>query len=246
MITQHDHALLSGRLAAYWSDSRVTLPEPIEQAIAGIAQHDSGWPLLDDSPRIHPDGSPADFLNHTINEYITVWRASAEAASAYGPLAGYLVSAHSEALAAFSMQNESDAARAAVWRAYVHEQQDRRSNMAESAGWSDRELAAADMGLLILQQMDRLSLLICCDPHVIQDSSRAPWSQANRKLPLRVHGKDDSTLVIEPWPFSQCPLIQHITVRKLSQTHFDNDDSLRRSMAGAQLETLTCQLVSGA
>lgn len=244
LIAQHEHALLSGRLAAHWCDVRSPLPEPIEEAIAGIAQHDSGWPLLDHAPRINPlDNAPADFMHMNSAEYLTAWRASAENAIAFGPLAAYLVSAHSRALAAFSLLRPADPAESTDWRAFVTEQNRRMEQIASQADWNHRQIAAADDALPILQQLDRLSLILCCDRGTIGQAPDAPWSQANRKLPLELEWRDETTLIVHPWPFARSPIEETVPARRLARRTFTSDAALRRSFEDAEVHSLSWQLL---
>ena len=51
LITQHDHAQLSGRLARHVGNSLFSAPTPFQETVDGIALHDCGWPLHD--PDLH-------------------------------------------------------------------------------------------------------------------------------------------------------------------------------------------------
>jgi hypothetical protein len=94
LITQHDHALLSGRLAERVGNAQFARPEPREAAIRGIAMHDSGWPLHDDRPTVNPKHLPLDVFETPREVALHVWDASVERAAASHPYAGLLVSLH--------------------------------------------------------------------------------------------------------------------------------------------------------
>ena len=57
LFTQHDHALLSGQLAAEFGNAAFAPPDPREPVLHGIWLHDSGWPLHDDAPTLTGNGT---------------------------------------------------------------------------------------------------------------------------------------------------------------------------------------------
>ena len=57
LITQDDHARLSGRFAEHLGNDRFARPEPRPQTLRGIALHDCGWPLHDRRPTLNRTGS---------------------------------------------------------------------------------------------------------------------------------------------------------------------------------------------
>lgn len=92
LFTQHDHALLSGRLAEQISGSVLARPSP--QAIQGIALHDCGWPLHDDEPTLNPAGEPLHVFETPPRIATEVWSASSRRAANKDPYSGLLVSLH--------------------------------------------------------------------------------------------------------------------------------------------------------
>src|SRR5690348_5454801 len=92
LITQHDHALLSGRMAEHLSGSPIRKPE--STAIQGIALHDCGWPLHDNEPTLNADGLPLHVFETPPQISTREWSASASRASNKEPYSGLLVSLH--------------------------------------------------------------------------------------------------------------------------------------------------------
>jgi hypothetical protein len=104
LITQHDHAILSGQLAERIGNPRFAKPEPYASTILGTQMHDCGWPLHDDLPTLNANGLPIDVFESTLAIAMKVWPASAERAAAADPYAGLLVSLHVMALSVFLFQ----------------------------------------------------------------------------------------------------------------------------------------------
>ncbi|HSU66058.1 MAG TPA: DUF3891 family protein, partial [Tepidisphaeraceae bacterium] len=92
LFTQHDHALLAGRLAEHISGALIARPSP--ETIQGIALHDCGWPLHDDEPTINPRGLPLHVFETPPEISTVVWSASARRAANKDPYSGLLVSLH--------------------------------------------------------------------------------------------------------------------------------------------------------
>jgi hypothetical protein len=90
LITQAEHALHAGRLAAALRD----VPEPREAMIRAVALHDAGWPLLDDQPEPLPDGRAPHVFDHDTAYSAPAWRRCVAVARASGPLEALLVSRH--------------------------------------------------------------------------------------------------------------------------------------------------------
>src|SRR4051812_6456725 len=83
LITQHDHALLAGKLAGRLGNARFDGPDPWAQTVLGTELHDAGWPLHDDpgegdGPTLNKDGLPLHVLEIGAPLATRVWRASAE------------------------------------------------------------------------------------------------------------------------------------------------------------------------
>src|SRR5215207_9949665 len=93
LITQHDHALLSGELAKHVGNK--LFDPPSESAIKGISLHDCGWPVHDDQPTLNSKHLPIDVFESTPEIGLKVWQAGSERAAAAGDdYAGLLVSLH--------------------------------------------------------------------------------------------------------------------------------------------------------
>src|SRR5579871_2997522 len=88
LFSQHDHALLSGRLAER-IDSRL-VARPSDRAIQGIALHDCGWPLHDDQPTLNELGEPLHVFEAPVWVATHVWSASARRVANKDPYSGLL------------------------------------------------------------------------------------------------------------------------------------------------------------
>src|SRR5213075_490790 len=90
LISQHDHALISGELAEQFGNAVFARPQPAESVVRGVRLHDCGWPLHDNEPTLNPDGFPLYVFETPRDVALKVWTASSERAAAEDPYAGLL------------------------------------------------------------------------------------------------------------------------------------------------------------
>src|SRR5215207_6268150 len=88
LISQDDHARLSGSFAAQIGNDEFRPPSPQEETIRGAAVHDCGWPLHDDNPTLNPKGEPLHVLESPMPIATQVWGESARLAADMHPYSG--------------------------------------------------------------------------------------------------------------------------------------------------------------
>ena len=81
LITQDDHARLSGRFAELVGNDAFDPPAPAGPVILGVSMHDSGWPLHDDRPTLNAKGEPLHVLESPMSVATEVWAESARRAA---------------------------------------------------------------------------------------------------------------------------------------------------------------------
>src|SRR5689334_3534931 len=90
LITQDDHARVSGLLAQGLGNGRFSAPSS-DDAVLGIALHDCGWPIHDQSPTLNAQHQPIDVFESPRHIGLPVWEASATLAAERNAYAGLLV-----------------------------------------------------------------------------------------------------------------------------------------------------------
>lgn len=162
LVTQPDHAKLSGALAAALDRER--LPYITGEVIAGIAAHDSGWLALDGAaprpilPPYEPDGRLRSFLNTPPDLFLNAWTASIQHSEQIGPTAGTMVSQHFERLAQFRLERQEDSAEdVARLRSFLVQESSRRERLRKGT-----DSKYSEERLILLQVCDVVSLYWCC------------------------------------------------------------------------------------
>ncbi len=74
LITQNDHAILSGKLAEHFGNARFARPQPRQETIDAASLHDCGWPIHDDAPTLNARGEPIDVFESPVALAVQVGR----------------------------------------------------------------------------------------------------------------------------------------------------------------------------
>ncbi|MEZ5366092.1 MAG: DUF3891 family protein [Bryobacterales bacterium] len=105
LVTQPDHAALSGFLAAHWGndefapaghwDPKADHASLQRETVFGIAQHDNGWWEWEADPELDPsDGLPLDFLSGSDEAGFERWARGAARFERSHPFASLLINRH--------------------------------------------------------------------------------------------------------------------------------------------------------
>ncbi len=195
LITQPDHAALSGEIAAHFA--REGFPKLDAQIIHAIAMHDAGWNLFESDrrqpPRVHPDGRPVSFFEIDPPTFLRAWTASVDRAQEDSAAGAYLVSQHFAWLGEFRLQRGGDPPDVQQQvRAFLADESRRRAELARSPS----DISRWDALLPVLQFCDLCSLFLC-------SGSRQPveFPQAFAAGHIRAR-YDDAACVLTPSPFA--------------------------------------------
>jgi len=193
LITQPDHAALSGEIAARIASPG--FPRPDQEITRAIAMHDAGWSIFESDtaavPELHPDGRPLSFFEVEARDFLRAWTASIDRAAEESARGGYMVSQHFTWLGEFRLSRDQDPppVRDALQQFLTAErarQRDLRS-AANHPQW--------DSFLPLLQFCDILSLYLCCGT---RQSVEFPQQFACGKVRARY---DADVCVLDPSPF---------------------------------------------
>ncbi len=263
LVTQHDHALLAGRLIREVGGS-FTRPPRFDETAAATDLHDSGWPEHDDHPTLNPQGLPLDVFEVSRPIAMAVWAGSARRAAEHGPYAQMLVSMHVLSLSAYAVSNDTPGrhehfdAGSATQRQLVerfeinkfqHAQIELQETLRRKLGMSlDRplEVGLAEPGVdrgedelrqafRLLQAMDLISLAICCTEPPTRHTNDVHTSTGARptRLSMRRTGSD---VTVWPWPFAE-PVVQvEVPYRAVPKRAYASQDELDAVYQAAPVE----------
>lgn len=263
LITQHDHAVLSGQLAeSFGNAAGFVAPVPFDSAIKGISLHDCGWPLHDDQPTLNDKGLPIDVFESSREIALKVWPASADRAAAADPYAGLLTSLHVLALSVFATTQtdfpheklDDPASKFAVAKFQQRElerQEKLRAQLglrteahshhaAEKREISQRGEDQLQYNFRLLQAMDQISLAACCTKPP-QDQTRDIFHQPGDTEPIRLSlTRQGNNVVVSPWPFSVANVELKIPACRVPARAYKDNNDFRAAYGSCGTEVITC------
>jgi hypothetical protein len=210
LITQPDHARLSGELAAL---IRAPFMPEVKQSIAkAIAAHDDGWAHrfaferdLRGDPPLTNTGRPQHFMQVTAEESIAAWTGSIKAAGEINRLGEYMVSAHFSRIGRTRIQMEVDTPEdVRHLEGFVHEEEEWQAKHQPEIGLSEEKLSEY---VDLLQFCDLLSLYLCCGT---TQAAEFPQEFNCEKISIRY---EDGVYYTAPALFADSPQRFYLPVR---------------------------------
>lgn len=268
LITQHDHALLSGKFARHLGNAQFDPPSPLEESVEGIALHDCGWPIHDDlAPTLNGQGEPLHVLETPMPLAVRVWGESARRAAERHPYTGLLVSLHVMALSGIARQTNDPT---------PHERAQSRTDQFELLKFQHRQIELQEelrrrvglrtdlpleMGLArlgsgpaedalrfnynLLKAMDRLSLDLCCSEPLFEQVEGVHPRIGAEPVTLRIGHADEGHLSVAPWPFDADRLEYDVPCRRVRGAPFGSEAEFRDAHALAPVEAYRVRLTPG-
>lgn len=217
-ITQEHHAVISGVLASAWAKTRL---DPL--LVQAIGLHDTPWRLSDADPLYNEErGLPHDFITFPMEKKIALYREGIDQLEEVHPWIAHLVSRH---YTTFSGTRDIEELQAP--------EEKRRARLEEII--ADARLESSDEALRWIKFFDIFSLHLCLTgpfarkeaiPRWLTNPDK--WSTAPDGTELELRWADDTTLMVDPWPFSGSALSCELYIRDLSQ-RLDRPDTLQNT-----------------
>ncbi len=245
LITQHDHALLAGSVMRYWGNELFSRPEPFDEVLFAIGEHDCGWTKWDSRPKVNPEnGYPANFMEMETGDQSEIWRRSFESHSGSHPYASSLIALH------FAKFNRNVLRRDPSIVPAINLRNEMENFLADKLGTdaANPDLSAVPgdvrINLRLLQAGDIISLAVCHGWEK-RDITDVPLDYEGSVVDLKMQSGDGFNYTVSPYPFSE-PLIEfQIRGRKLDRKSFSGDEELRRCLESAEIEILDFTIRKG-
>lgn len=267
LITQHDHAQLSGRFAERVGNGDFVRPEPFRETVDGVALHDCGWPLHDDkAPTLNSDGLPLHVLESPMPVATRVWSESARLAAERHPYTGLLVSLHVLALSSIAQSRDptpheryQNAADLFELNKFQHKQVELQQHLRRLLGMrtdrplklglappgTDEQEDTLRYGYHLLKAMDQISLDVCSSEDLFETVEEVYPRRGAAPLTLRFGHPAPFELTVDPWPFDASPLVFEVPCRRLPAQRYENVEHFRTDYARAPVESATITIRPG-
>jgi hypothetical protein len=200
LISQPDHAGLSGQLAAHFISERFPAMNPLLTKI--VAVHDVGWAAfpgessLGEPPLLTPEGRPRAFTEFAPPQFLSAWTTSIEGAEKLAPAGGIIVSRHFCELGGFRLRQNDDLCpdELELIRGFMGREEARQERLLRECPQPAQQL---EQWLAVLQFCDLLSLYLCSGAE-----GEADFPPGLADQPVRVSHKHGEELYrLDPSPF---------------------------------------------
>lgn len=265
LVTQDDHALLSGKLAARIGNGLFSTPLPYRQTVEGAAMHDAGWPVHDDlAPTLNEKGLPLHVLETPVPLAVRVWGESARRAAARDPYAGLLVSLHVLHLSAIAQRTDDPAPHERArsrsdqfellkfqHKQIEHQEELRRqlglhTDLPLNLGLARPGADPAEDALLfnfgLVKVTDRLSLDLCCSEPLFDSIDDVYPRIGAPPVTLKLEHLGPGAMSVDPWPFDADRVEYEVPCRRLPGGPFEGAAAFRAAYAWAPVEAYLVRL----
>jgi len=254
LFTQHDHALLSAKMAERISGA--VIARPAAQTVRGTSLHDCGWPLHDDSPTVNGSGEPLHLFETPPRIATRVWAESARIAADQDAYSGLLVSIHVLHLSVLSLAAHKSPHDVFELNKFQHRQVELqeqlrlrlglRIDMPLEHGLACLGTSPAEDDLLfdyrLLRAMDQLSLaLLCCEDlfGIVDGTCPRPGTMPIR---MHIHRPAEFAANLDPWPFDSDALEFDVPFRRVPVRTFADDEEFRGIYGAASVEQVMVRM----
>jgi hypothetical protein len=248
MITQNDHAQLSGLFAAHWGNEKFEKPRPYGSMVRAAMFHDRAWIRYETGPQLSPETGktpnyrevPTDPAQLEAFEWAGDWL------SAIDTYAGLMIARHRTGLwqgRYGTIQHPPAIQRRKLpsdIEAFITRSEAKQKSAAEKL--DPYELAT---NYNLLQVWDMMSLYICSTELLKPDHIEpVPTFYSSRgRVAMTLAPLAEQTIGLDPYPFDQPCLTANVIFRRLTQTEFQDSAELQSVYFKTAPQIISFQLV---
>lgn len=218
LITQREHSILSGDIMKHWGNSKFARPQPYEEVMFAVAEHDCGWKLWENNPRINPVNKyPKNFLEMNYSDQAAIWKKSFLLHSKKHPYASSLIALHFDKFNSSILKKNNNAQRLkSEIKEFVLENLGLKHT--GQKGLSDEIIN----NLKFVQIGDIISLAICHGWRSTQ-IDEIPYRLNGKKISILLQSDDGLNYKINPFPFFSSPVGFSVKGKIINKKTFKNN-----------------------
>lgn len=232
MITQNDHAQLSGLFAAHWGNEKFEKPRPYLSLVRAAMFHDRGWIRYETSPQLNLETGRTPNYREVPNDktQLEAFEWAGDWLSAIDPYAGLMITKHRSGLwqGRYGVITYPPAIQRGTLPQAIQEFI-ARSEAKQKVAAENLDAKELAINYNLLQVWDIISLYVCStevlQPHRIEPVPVSYTGQASTSMALTP--REPHVIALDPYPFDQASLTANVIFRRLMQTKFKDQDELQ-------------------
>lgn len=219
MITQHDHARLSGDIASNFLQRYFVDNQYFNAVILSIYEHDRSWIRLDDTPIWNDEKSaPFSFMDYPLLPKLILYRYGLDEVEAMNKYSALLCSLHYSSFSHLVTSNQIDCVD------FISHEWSRQKRIKENLGHYDHQMIFRHFKLL--QLCDSISLYLCLNHPGVSKEDEHPWYKNGfetviEEITFVAKWLSNSEVTINPFPFksdfSTSFKTKHVSKEKIKQ-----------------------------
>jgi hypothetical protein len=238
MITQNDHAKLSGLFAAHWGNEQFERPRPFVSAVRAAQYHDAGWLRYESQPYFDAKTGKTPNFRDVPNDatQLASYQWALDWLTDIDSYAGLLISKHRTGLWQSRygvIQQPAFAARGKLSdEIVVFIARNEAKQKTIGTAFDQQEVA---VNYQLLQVWDLMSLYLCTqERHKEEAIEPVPKSYVEGEgVCLQFTPLSPGRIAIHPFPFDQSPFKVNVVYRRLPQSRFADGLAFEAAYFGA-------------
>jgi hypothetical protein len=234
MITQNDHAQLSGLFAAHWGNDKFEKPRPHGSLVRAAMFHDRGWIRYETGPQLNAEtGKTPNYRDvPTDKAQLDAFAWAGEWMGSIDPYAGLLIKKHRTGLwqRRYGVITHPPAIERGTLPPQVQQFIDR-SEAEQKAAAVKLDAKELAVNYNLLQVWDMMSLFICSNEVLKQDRIEpVPTDYSGAVGPgMTLTPVSPRKIAVAPYPFDKPSLTTNVIFRRLTQAKFKDSADLQDS-----------------
>ena len=231
MITQNDHAQLSGLFASHWGNDKFEKPRPYGSMVRAAMYHDRGWINYETSPQLNPETGKTPSYREVPNDkaQLAAFEWAGDWLGSIDPYAGLMVARHRTGLwqGRYGVIAQPPAIQRGTLppdiKIFIGRNEEKQKPIAD--GFDAKELAT---NYNLLQVWDLISLYICSTETLKDDRIEpVPLSYSGKSAGMTLTPRNGRTIALDPYPFDVPELVTNLIFRRLTQNKFRDTAELQ-------------------
>ena len=232
MITQNDHAQLSGLFAAHWGNKEFEKPRPYGSMVRAAMFHDRGWIRYETGPQLNSETGKTPNYREVPNDraQLEAFEWAGDWLSDIDAYAGLMIARHRTGLwqGRYGVITHPPAIQRGRLpgdiEAFIARSEAKQKSTAEKL--DSKELA---VNYNLLQVWDMMSLYICSNEMPKPDRIEpVPVSYTVQQgIAMTLAPLETQTIGLDPYPFDQPYLTTNVIFRRLTESRFEDSAELQ-------------------